>query len=66
MMVYSVGEDAGKVVGFNRRLKRIKERDGEDSENYKSSLVSVGFIKRWMKENIDSKDMPIVTQQVQS
>ena len=66
MMVYSVGEDAGKVVGFNRRLKRIKERDGEDSETYKSCLASVEFIKRWMKENIDSKDMPMVTQQVQS
>ncbi len=46
MMVESGGNEAGEVVGFAKRLQRIKKRFGEKSREYTESKAKVDWLLR--------------------
>ena len=48
-MIASSGEDAGKAIGFDKRIEKIKNIYGEDSVPYLESKETV----EWLKANIN-------------
>ena len=49
LMVESAGPNAGKVVGFEERLKGIAERYGEDSKAYKVVKETVDYLVSYLE-----------------
>lgn len=47
MVVESSGENAGKIVGYNRRLKGIEDRYGIDSDAYRTCKETID----WLRQN---------------
>lgn len=51
MMVESAGENAGKVVGFRKRLENISERYGRNSDIYRKCKEKVDWLIGYFSED---------------